>query len=355
MGTTHSPDGGSLEAQIKTAVANRHSIIDERLIDELPTHNQTLSDATRHLIDAGGKRLRPTLSLVVAEALSETPFSEIDYTAVTTAQHPDTEIDVLGGAASVELAHTFTLIHDDIMDNDDIRRGVNSVHTDYGNDLAILAGDTLHSRSMAVLLHTSAPTERKAKASQLFTETITDLCEGQVDDIDFETQDDVTLNEYINMITNKTAVLYGAAAAIPATLLGANDAVVDALYTYGINTGTAFQIKDDVLDLTTPSDVLGKQRGSDLIEGKQTVVTLHAKHNGVDVDSLISSNTVEEVTEAEIETAVTALEDAGSIAYAEEKAETLVESGKDELRVLPESDAKDMLLDLSDYLIERSY
>jgi geranylgeranyl diphosphate synthase type I len=138
-------------------------------------------------------------------------------------------------------------------------------------------------------------------------------------------------------------------------LLDADQEVVDAMYQYGIESGKAFQIQDDVLDLTVPSEDLGKQRGSDLIENKETLITLHARQQGVDVDGLLSQSTIESVTEDEIDEAVSTLEDAGSIEYAREMADELTAQSKQRLDVLPDNEASDLLADLADYLISRGY
>jgi len=190
---------------------------------------------------------------------------------------------------------------------------------------------------------------------RLLSSTCTKICEGQSLDVAFEARDDLSPEEYLEMVERKTAVLYGAAAAIPAVLLDADDEVVDAMYSYGVESGKAFQIQDDVLDLTVPSEDLGKQRGSDLVENKETLITLHARQQGVDVDGLLDGSTVETVTEAEIDDAVAELEAAGSIDYAREMAEELTAQSKDRLDVLPDNEASDLLADLADYLISRGY
>jgi geranylgeranyl diphosphate synthase type I len=156
------------------------------------------------------------------------------------------------------------------------------------------------------------------------------------------------------MVELKTAVLYAAAASIPAALLGADDAV-DPLYGYGLDVGRAFQIQDDLLDLTTPSEQLGKQRGSDLVEGKSTIVTLHAREQGVDVDGLVEADSVETVTETEIDAAVERLEAAGSIEYARRTAREFIASGKERLRTLPDNEPRELLSGIADFLVEREY
>ena len=136
--------------------------------------------------------------------------------------------------------------------------------------------------------------------------------------------------------------------------MSAVDGHVNDLYRFGVDTGRAFQVQDDVLDLVGSSEQLGKQRGSDLLEGKRTVITMHAREQGVDVESLVPADP-ESVTEEDIDTAVRTLEEAGSIDYARRLASDLVEDGKDHLDALPDNEARDLLSDLADFLIEREY
>jgi len=250
---------------------------------------------------------------------------------------------------------SFTLIHDDIMDDDDLRRGVPAVHREYDESTAILAGDTLYAKAFEFMTDTGSRPELSVAATNRLARTCTEICEGQALDVEFENRHGVLPEEYLEMIELKTAVLYGASAAIPAILLGADDDTVEALRQYGIDSGRAFQIQDDVLDLTVPSEELGKQRGSDLVEGKETLITLHARQQGVDVDELVDADTPDEATEAAVNDAVDALADAGSIAYARETAEDLTAESKRHLDALPESGSRSLLADLADYLIARGY
>ena len=340
--------------RVLDAVERRREVVNDALAEELPVHHpERLWEAARHLLDAGGKRLRPTMVLLVAEALADVEPMSADYRSFNDLDGGT--VDLLRAAASVEVIHTFTLIHDDIMDEDPLRRGVPAVHESYDDATAIIAGDTLFSSAFELLTETGAPADRALAAINLLAETCTRICEGQSLDIDFESRGEVVPEEYVEMIDHKTAVLYGASAAIPAILLGADDDVADELYRFGREVGQAFQIHDDVLDLTVPSEELGKQRGSDLVEGKQTIITVHARDQGVDVDGLVDAPTPEAVTEAEIEAAVRELEAAGSIEYAREMAHDLADSGKDRLAVLPDNESRDLLAGIADYLVERGY
>ncbi|WP_134669937.1 geranylfarnesyl diphosphate synthase [Halorussus marinus] len=344
----------TLEAQVVGAVEQRREQVNDAIVADLPVAEpERLYEAARYLLDAGGKRLRPTVLLLVAEALADVDPEAADYRSF-----PDIDgrpVDMMAAAVSIEVIQSFTLIHDDIMDDDDLRRGVPAVHREYDTETAILAGDTLYSKAFEILLNADAPADRVVEAMDVLATTCTKICEGQARDIEFESRLDVLPDEYLDMIEHKTAVLYGAAATMPAILFGADDETVEQLYRYGIDVGRAFQIQDDVLDLTVPSEQLGKQRGSDLVENKQTIITLHAREQGVDVDALVETDDVEAVTEAEIDEAVAALHDAGSIDYAKQKAQELVERGKGRLEVLPENDARELLEGIADYLVERGY
>ncbi|WP_049926917.1 geranylfarnesyl diphosphate synthase [Halopiger goleimassiliensis] len=348
------------EEAVLEAVRERRELVNEAIPDELPIRQpERLYEASRYLLDAGGKRLRPTVLLAAAEALADVEPLSTEYRTFPTldgdvAGQPET-VDVMDAAVSVEVIQSFTLIHDDIMDDDDLRRGVPAVHKEYDLETAILAGDTLYSKAFEIMLDTGATADRTVRALDVLATTCTKICEGQSLDVTFEERDDVTPEEYLEMVEQKTAVLYAASACLPAVLMGADDETIEALYGYGLDIGRAFQIQDDVLDLTVPSEKLGKQRGSDLVENKQTLITVHARDQGVDVADLVETDDVDAVTESEIDDAVARLEETGSIEYANEMARDLVEQGKARLDVLPENDAHDLLDELADFLIERGY
>ena len=343
-------ESGNRRARVLGAVAERRDPIDAAVEEGLPAADpERLYTASRHLIEAGGKRLRPTLVLLVAEALSGVEGSDADYRSFPALDGGT--VDVMSAAVGVELIHTFTLAHDDIMDDDEMRRGERAVHREYDLSTAILAGDTLFAKGFELMSATGAAPERQLAAIRRLAETCTRICEGQALDVEFERAAEVMPERYTQMVELKTAVLYGAAAAVPAVLLGADDETVEALYDYGVESGTAFQIHDDVLDLTVPSEELGKARGSDLREGKQTLITLHARQQGVDVDGLLGPDP----TGDDIDAAVEALREAGSIEFAHDRAEELTASSKERLSVLPEGETRGLLADLADYLIERGH
>jgi len=338
---------------VEATIERRRKMVNAAIEEDLPIDEpERLYEASRYLLKAGGKRLRPTILLLAAEALADVEVGSEPYRQFPAAS--GSRVDVMAAAVSIEIIQSFTLIHDDIMDDDDMRRGVPAVHREYDLSTAILAGDTLYSKAFENMLDTGAPADRSVSALSELATTCTEICEGQSLDIEFEQRPAISPDEYLGMVELKTAVLYAAAASIPAVLLG-HDEAIEPLHSYGLDIGRAFQIQDDLLDLTTPTETLGKQRGSDLVENKQTIITVHARDQGVDIDSLVDSDSVEAVTEAEIDDAVAELEAAGSIEYARSAARDLVDSGKSHLDVLADNEAHDLLDNIADYLIEREY
>jgi geranylgeranyl diphosphate synthase type I len=296
-------------------------------------HPRGLYEASRHLVDSGGKRLRPSMLLLAAEAAGGEALA------------------LAPAAVSIELVHNFTLIHDDIMDNADVRRGRPAVHKIWGQSGAILAGDTLYSKAFQVLGMTAASPERILGAMNMLSRTCTAICEGQWLDMEFESKDRVTENEYMEMIEKKTGVLYGASAGMGGLLAGASPEVVRALDEFGRLTGMGFQLQDDVIDLLTPEEVSGKRQGGDLVEGKKTLIMIHAFAN----DVVVPVFSKKDASAEEIFRSISILEGSGSIEYARSRAEEMVAQGKRALDVLPPSSAKETLLELADYMIRRRY
>ncbi len=318
----------------KGSMQEKRRLIDGALDEFIPlVFPEELYRAARYLIEAGGKRLRPTVVLLSAQALQ-----------------PNIGIEqILPAAVAVELVHNFTLVHDDIMDADETRRSIETVHTKWGVSEGILAGDTLYAKAFEILSYTQAKPENMTKCLRLLSKACLHVCEGQWLDITFENDQRVSEVQYLEMVQKKTASLYAAALAMGGILADGTQDEIHALWEFGLAMGTAFQIRDDVLDLITPYDVLGKDRGSDLIEGKMTLIMIHGLRHGVKL------SLSELTTEGEIDEAVKTLEGAGSIAYAMEKAQEILDLGKSKIAPLTDSEAKEELLKLADYMISRTY
>ena len=214
----------------------------------------SLYQPSRYLFDGGGKRLRAILLL-----LSST-LTGGDYRKA------------LPAAAAVEILHNFSLIHDDIMDNDDLRRGRETIHKKWNAHIAILTGDFLAAAAFKAL--SQCPEKSLPEISGIFADSFVGLCEGQALDKEFETRDSVTERDYLKMITQKTAVLFSGAMEIGAKIGRAKPSQQRALREFGRHFGLAFQIQDDLLDIVAEEETLGKNIGSDLIEGKKTYVSI---------------------------------------------------------------------------------
>jgi geranylgeranyl diphosphate synthase, type II len=238
-------------------------LFEERFTASLPFSDTpaTLYDPCRYLLGLSGKRVRPVLCLMANEL-----FNDISE-------------DAWHAASAIELFHNFTLIHDDIMDNAPLRRGMPTIHARYGLTSGILTGDVL---SVYAYEQLSKVKNGLAQAMQLFSKTGIEICEGQQLDMDFERRDDVSIDEYINMITLKTSVLLACSLKLGALTGGAFDDNANKLYAFGKNMGIAFQLQDDYLDAFGNPDKLGKQNGGDIIENKKTYLVLKALENADD-------------------------------------------------------------------------
>ncbi len=227
--------------------------IEKVMKDEQPS---TLFEPARYTFSLGGKRLRPMLTLLAADMFG----GDID--------------DVVKSAIGVEIFHNFSLLHDDLMDNADMRRGNPTVHKKWNANTAILSGDAMVIESYKYI--SDVEPKYLPQILDLFSNTAMSICKGQQYDMDFEQRDDVSESEYIEMITLKTAVLLGCALKIGAILSDASDKDASALYEFGINIGLAFQLKDDLLDVYGDPKVFGKNLGGDILSNKKTYLLIKA-------------------------------------------------------------------------------
>ena len=217
---------------------------------------KNLYEPIQYILNLGGKRLRPVLTLMTADCFE----GNVD--------------NALDAALAVEVFHNFSLIHDDIMDAAPLRRGHQTVHEKWDLNTGILSGDAM--LIMAYQLFENYPPNVFQKLAILFSKTALEVCEGQQYDIDFETRDTVSISEYLKMIEYKTAVLVGAAMKMGAIIANASVEDQDRSYEFGKNLGIAFQLQDDYLDAFGDPDTFGKQVGGDIIENKKTFLYLKA-------------------------------------------------------------------------------
>lgn len=223
-------------------------------------HPEKLYAPVKYILDLGGKRLRPALALMSAGLFTE------DYKKAMPA------------ALALEIFHNFTLLHDDIMDKADVRRGKSTVHHVWDENTAILSGDAAMILSYQHL--SKLPNEVFSEVFKVFNQTALEVCEGQQYDMDFETMDDVSLSEYLQMIRLKTSVLIAASMKIGAIIGGASAEEQDAMYEIGENLGLAFQLQDDYLDCYSDSQKFGKATGGDIVNNKKTYLLISALNSG---------------------------------------------------------------------------
>ncbi len=228
-------------------------------VRHFPEHTPTLYDPAQYILSIRGKRIRP-----VCVYLANELFDEVTD-------------DAFNAAASIELFHNFSLIHDDIMDKAPLRRGQQTVHDKYGENTALLAGDVMFVTAYEYLSKISAT--YLPRSIQIFNKTAKEVCEGQQLDMDFEQRESVSFDEYLNMITLKTSVLVAASLKMGAVLGGAGLGSQDHLYEFGKNLGIAFQVQDDYLDAFGDASKTGKQQGGDIIANKKTFLAIHASEN----------------------------------------------------------------------------
>jgi len=225
---------------------------------------KNLYEPIDYILHLGGKRIRPVLTLMAADIFSD------DYKKA------------LPAALAVEVFHNFTLVHDDIMDDAPIRRGKQTVHEKWDINTGILSGD-----AMLILAYRYFENYKPIvfqKLAKLFGKTALEVCDGQQLDVDFETRNDVSIDEYINMIRLKTSVLVAAALKMGAIVAETSEENANLIYDFGLNLGLAFQLQDDYLDTFGDSETFGKQIGGDIIENKKTFLYLKALEVANEVD-----------------------------------------------------------------------
>jgi len=327
-------------ADLMTSLAEVKPLVEARIERALThTSHPRLSGAMMHLVEGGGKRLRACIPWMVAKAVG------------------DTHAGLLDVGAAIETIHNFTLVHDDIMDDDDIRRGRNAVHIEYDLPTAINAGDAM----LAIAFEAMAVAEGIEHAMLPFLvkrigRMVRRVSEGQQLDIDFETMGSVSEDQYIEMITGKTAVMFLTCAEIGAYLSGADEETVQCMHDWGLAVGLCFQLMDDLIDALSDSETLGKPCGSDIAQGKRTLMVIHAlrQPESETKDTLLSVlGKGDAASQEEIDAGLKALGDLGSIQYARERAEAYHSKAHECLNQLSDGPALRALRELTDFQLQR--
>jgi len=317
-----------------------HALV-SKAVDELtfPAYPTDLYEPISYILALGGKRLRPALLLMACDLFGGDVESAIEP------------------ALAIEVFHNFTLMHDDIMDKAPLRRGKVTVHEKWNANVAILSGDAMMVEANKFMMKVDDAILRRVM--DVFNETATGVCEGQQIDMSFEQRNNVLIDEYLDMIRLKTAVLLGGTLKIGAIIGGAtlNDAQL--LYSFGVNLGIAFQLQDDILDVYGDPEKFGKQVGGDILSNKKTYLLIKALElaKGNQATELEKWLTLEEFTAADKVAAVTAIYDGLDIRnYAEDAMQTYAEMAFSALNQINLSeDRRQYLRQFADNLLVREY
>lgn len=303
-----------------------------------PVQPVDLQRACRHVPAAGGKRLRPVMALLAAEAVGGDPDDAIPF------------------AVAVELVHTFSLIHDDMMDEDDRRRGREAVHRAWDHDTAILAGDTLFARSFEVLADADGPVDVLLDLQRELARATRTICEGQARDLALErgAGDEDT---YLTMIEGKTARIFEASTRGGGLAGGADPDVADDLGAYGLHVGMAFQIRDDLLDVLAREEDLGKPVASDVRAGKRTILYLHARAQATDAQQEVLDGAFgdPDATDKEIAAVRDVFEETGAVDHAQALVDEHTDQALEALESLPETPARERLAEVARWAAQRTH
>ena len=319
------------------ALSGHRDKVEGEIMSSLSKMKQkNLHGAMTHLFKGGGKRLRAILPRLVGEAVGVA--NDGHYT--------------LG--ASIEIIHNFTLIHDDIIDQDPIRRGLDAVHVEYDDATAINAGDAMLAVGFEILAESKdVPDELLGHLIRSIGKMVRKVAEGQQEDIEFEARDEVTEDEYIAMIAGKTSAMFETCARTGAILAGASDEEVSNMAQWGLNLGLCFQLMDDLIDITGDTETLGKPAGSDIVQGKRTLIAIHALQSDSDLSNFNEVFGSGECSEEDLSRAVSELEASGSISYAKNRAMHHHSLAHECLDKLEESPSLSVLRELTDFQLIR--
>ena len=323
----------AIQALAAPDMAAMDALIRRRLASDVVLINQV----AEYIIGAGGKRLRPMLLLLAAAALGESTGKRVGA-------------DAHQLAAVVEFIHTSTLLHDDVVDESDLRRGRKTANAVWGNAASVLVGDFLYSRSFQLMVELE-----RMDVQRILADTTNTIAEGEVLQLLHVRNPDTDEAAYLRVIERKTAVLFAAGTRLGALASGADAATQQALYDYGMNLGYAFQIADDVLDYTADAADLGKNLGDDLAEGKATLPLIHAMAGSDAATRERLRAIVQDGDSTSMPEVLAAIHATGGLDYSRRRAMDYAVAAEAALAGLPESEALAALRGLARYAVERTH
>ena len=313
-------------------VAPKLQQVEEMLRKNLSSDIRTIHDVGEHILDGGGKRLRPALLLLCSQMAGYQGRSDVTYASV------------------IELIHTATLVHDDIIDDAELRRGKTSINYKWGNHLTVLVGDYLYTHAMKMAL-----SEGDLDIVNLLCDVTIRMTEGEILGLEKDGRTDLTAEDYFEIVSRKTAALFSACAQVPGMMIGARKEQLQALYDYGHYLGMSFQLVDDILDFTSERDVLGKPTLSDLKEGKLTLPLILALPHATTAERNLIARVAKEKTFGETDPSeiVEIAHRYDGIRRSREKAAELAGRCRSALAQFPSTPAREALEAAVDFVVHR--
>ena len=315
-----------------TLVSDDLSAIKRHIENQIESDVPLIREIGRYIVDAGGKRLRPITLLLAARSLGYQGTAHIDLGAV------------------IEFIHTATLLHDDVVDKSDLRRGRKTTNAVWGNPASVLVGDFLYSRAFEMMVAVD-----RMVIMRIMAATTNRISEGEVLQLLNTHSPIVSETDYLDTITRKTAKLFESAAQIGALLANAAPATESALAKFGLNIGISFQIIDDALDYRPGTDNIGKNTGDDLADGKMTLPLIHALRVCTPSDKELIQAAISVGDRSQFDTIVAIIESTDSLAYTSRLARTYAAQAQQALELLPPSDYRNALSKLAEFAVSRTY
>ncbi|PII55384.1 octaprenyl diphosphate synthase [Serratia sp. OLHL2] len=319
--------------QITELTAQDMAAVNATILEQLNSDVTLINQLGYYIISGGGKRIRPMIAVLAARALGYEGNKHVTV------------------AALIEFIHTATLLHDDVVDESDMRRGKATANAAFGNAASVLVGDFIYTRAFQMMTSLES-----LRVLALMSEAVNVIAEGEVLQLMNVHDPDISEESYMRVIYSKTARLFEAAAQSSAILSGANAEQEKALQDYGRYLGTAFQLIDDLLDYSADSSTLGKNTGDDLNEGKPTLPLLHAMHNGDDAQREMIRGAIEQGNGRHLlEPVLQAMQQCGSLEYTRQRAEEEADKAIAALQVLPASEHRTALEGLAHLAVQRDF
>lgn len=305
--------------------------VNQTIRDSLDSHVVLIKQISAYIINSGGKRLRPILVVLMAKALNYKGKDHIQLAAI------------------IEFIHTATLLHDDVVDESDMRRGNKTANEVWGNSASVLVGDFLYSRSFQMMVKI-----QNLKVMNILANATNTISEGEVLQLLNIGNLDITEQQYYQVIKNKTAKLFEAGCELSALISSDNKELIQKMACYGENLGMAFQIADDLLDYSIDNKELDKNIGDDLAEGKLTLPLIYLLENGTHEDKILIENAIESQSIKHLKTIQKRINETPAYSYAQDKAQFFANKAKQQLTDIAESEAKSALLFLCEFACNRN-